>query len=230
MWLAVVLALFCALGVIGQASAQQEARTAPGGLVDPVGASGLYACSVGDAREIAFRVTAFEDGQYKIEERAGSTPAVGVARYPWQLATATLFRERVTARGARKFRRLTGSLRSLHELVPGQRIAADYAEAPLDGASRPLEWRYEIAIGARVASFAPSGLGEVEIVPLEETRVRYVDGQGAPLALSAATAGFERREVARVAYAPALGVALRIERRVNDRTVEACSLAAYTRP
>lgn len=210
--------------------AAAEGARAPGGEVDPLGAKGVYACSVGAAAQVTFSVAKFADGQYHVEQR-GDGATVGLARYPWQMATATLYRERVTARAASKFRRLNGSLRELQELLPGQAIAADYAEAPLDGSSQPLEWRYEVRIGKRAASFGPSGLGEIEVVPVEETRTRYVDGQGQPLPLQRAAEGFERREVARIAYAPALGLALRVERRTADgQSLEACSLASYERP
>ncbi len=219
------LATFACAGVALAA----EPQLAPGGRVDPLGVSGAYACSVGDARRIEFQVVAFEDGTYRTEERADAGGPVGVRRYAWQFATATLFRERVTSSGAVKFRRLTGSLRMLQELLPGKRIGAEYAEAPLDGSGQPLEWRYEVVVGDSAVSFAPSGLGEVAIVQIEERRWRYVDGQGQPLPLGAAAQGFERRETARIAYAPDLGLALRIERRAGARVIEACSLDAYRR-
>ena len=44
-------------------------------------------------------------------------------------------------------------------------------------------------VKGRAASFAPSGLGEVTIVQIEEQRTRYVDAQQNPLALSEAAAG-----------------------------------------
>lgn len=223
-----IVALLVAL--VWPALASAEGARAPGGEVDPLGVKGVYACSGGGAAEVSFRIAKFEDGKYQVEQRAGGV-TVGLARYPWQLATATLYRERVTARAASKFRRLTGSLRELQELLPGQAIAADYAEAPLDGSSQPLEWRYDVRVGRRVASFGPSGLGEIEVVPVEETRTRYVDGRGQPLPLQRAAEGFERREVARIAFAPALGLALRIERKTADgQPLEACSLTRYERP
>ncbi|MEQ9125599.1 MAG: hypothetical protein RIM80_23890, partial [Alphaproteobacteria bacterium] len=206
-------------------------QVAPGGRIDPLGASGVYDCSVGPAPgETAFRVAAFEDELYRIELSLPDGGSVGVAKYPWQLATATLYRERVGAQGAAKFRRLTGSLRLLQELKPGQRIAADYAEAPLDGSSPPLEWRYEITVGAPAASFGPSGMGEIPVTPVDESRRRYVDGQNAPLPLAEATSGFEILETARIVYAPDLGAPLRIERMRDGKMIEACSLAAFRKP
>ena len=219
-----VAALFAAA-----APAAAEERMAPGGKVDLLGVSGAYACSVGDHAEIAFRIEAFEDGQYRIEERLSGGATRGTAKFPWQFATATLFRERVTARGATKFRRISGSLRTLLELTPNWSVAADYAEAPLDGASRPLEWRYEIAVGQPVAGFGPSGVGEVALYPITERRSRYVDAQGEPLSAAEASQGFLIQEEARVNYAPALGLPLRIERRRNGDTIESCALSAFRR-
>lgn len=223
--LATLLALACASTL---ASAQTlEPVRAPGGLVHPVGASGIYNCTVGSSREIAFRFESFQDGQYRIIETPSSGPAADVYRYPWQLATATLHRERISGAGASKFRRINGSLRRLQELAPADDIIAEYAEVALDGAAQTLEWRYEIIVGQRAASFAPSGLGEVVVIPISESRRRYLDPQGAPLPLAGSGSGFTREETARIAYAPALGVPLRIERTVNGRPVEACSLAAF---
>lgn len=196
--------------------------------VDPTGISGMYRCAVGKATAIRFKFTAFDDGQHRIEEDIGGE-ARRTSRYPWQLATATLYRERVSGLGAAKFRRLTGSLRVLQELKPGL-ISANYAEAPLDGASEPLEWRYDVTVKGRAASFAPSGLGEVEVVLIEERRTRYVDGQQRPLKLEDAALGFDWSEVATVVYAPALGLALRVERKREGRVIEDCSLAEYKRP
>lgn len=201
--------------------------TAPGGQITPTGVSGSYGCSAGPAGKIDFRFVDFADGLHHVEERGDGGPAVGVYRYSWQLATATLYRERVSAAGATKFRRVTGSLRTLHELAPGTEIIADYLEASLDASAEPIEWRYRIKIGRRAASFAPAGLGEVAIVQIEESRTRYVDGQGRPLKLNEAANGFDRQETARIAYAPALGLPLRIERMSGGRTVEACSLSSY---
>lgn len=195
--------------------------------VNPTGVTGMYRCAVGDAATVRFSFTGFDDGQHRIEESLGGRDRL-TARYPWQLATATLYRERVSGQGAAKFRRLTGSLRLLQELKPGL-ISANYAEAPLDGSTVPLEWRYDVRVKGRAASFAPSGLGEVTIVQIEEQRTRYVDAQQNPLALSEAAAGFDVTEVATVSYAPKLGLALRIERKREGRVIEACSLAEYKR-
>lgn len=214
----------------GGAAAEDNPSTAPGGEINPVGVSGVYACTVGDAAEAPFRIARFADGQFHIEMTSAGR-SIGLARYSWQLATATLYRERVTAEGASKFRRLNGSLRTLHELIPGHRVAADYAEARLDGASPAVEWRYEIAVGRRAASYGPNQIGEIEILPVEETRITYVDAQGQPLPLARASEGFERREHARIAFAPSLGVALRVERtKADGGAISACSLASYTRP
>jgi len=219
------------LGAAPVAAAEPEPQIAPGGKVDPLGVSGSYDCTVGPATgDIGFRVAGFGDELYRIELTLPDGGGVGMSKYPWQLATATLYRERVGAQGAAKFRRLTGSLRLLQELKPGQRISADYAEAPLDGSSPPLEWRYEIAVGAPAASFGPSGLGEIAVTPVEERRRRYVDGQNAPLPLAEAASGFEVLETARVVFAPDLGLPLRIERRRDGATIEACSLSAYRKP
>lgn len=196
--------------------------------VDPTGVSGMYRCAVGEATAVRFQFTGFDDGQHRIEEDIGGE-ARRTSRYPWQLATATLYRERVSGWGAAKFRRLTGSLRLLQELKPG-RISANYAEAPLDGASEPLEWQYDVTVKGRAASFAPSGLGEVEVILIEERRTRYVDNQQRPLKLADAASGFDWSEVSTVSYAPKLGLALRVARKRNGRIVEACSLAEYKRP
>lgn len=225
----VVLATLLA-GTFGltMASAQtlQPVR-APGGEVHPVGASGVYNCTVGASREIAFRFVSFQDGQYRIVETPSSGPAADVFRYPWQLATATLHRERISSAGASKFRRINGSLRRLQELAPADNIIAEYAEVALDGAAQTMEWRYEIVVGQKAASFAPSGLGEVVVIPISENRRRYIDAQGAPLPLTGSGSGFAREESAHIAYAPALGVPLRIERKLDGRPVEACSLATF---
>ncbi len=226
----VVAGVFLVLGFAAATgpAAAQASPLAPGGETDIVGVSGAYDCSVGDAGRVEFSVTGFGDGEYRIEQRIGPE-RIGVVRYPWQLATATLYRERVGGAGASKFRRLTGSLRTLQELPTGDPIIADYAEAALDGAREAYEWRYEISVGDRAASFAPSGLGEVAVVRIEERRSRYVDGQGDPLPLASAAEGFVREEIADIAYAPKLGLALRIERRGPEGVLEACSLAAYRR-
>jgi len=169
---------------LAPASAQTlEPVRAPGGMVDPVGASGVYDCSVGPAREVAFGFESFQDGQYRIIETPSAGPAADVFRYPWQLATATLHRERISGVGASKFRRITGSLRRLQQLAPADDIIAEYAEVALDGAAQTLEWRYEIVVGRKAASFAPGGLGGVVVIPISESRRRYVDAQGAPLPL-----------------------------------------------
>ena len=224
--LAAALAALMAPGL----AVAEDPRTAPGGLIDPTGVFGAYSCSDGPSRTITFRIADFQNGQYRIEETHDGQSSHRLERYSWQLATATLARERVSPRRAFKFRRLNGSLRTLHELIPGQKIAADYAEAPLDGRSQPLEWRYDIAIGQRAASFAPGGLGEIEVVPVEETRTRFVDGQGRPLPLQRAGEGLAVRETGTTLYAPDLGVALRYERMRDGRPLEACSLSEYRRP
>ena len=218
------------LAAMATGASAADGPAAPGGRVDPLGVSGSYECSVGSARRFSFKFVEYKDGLYRIEEVTEAGARRGVARYPWQLATATLARERVAATGATKFRRLNGSLRLLQELRPGQKIEAEYAEASLDGSEAALEWRYEIEVGAPAASFGPSGLGEVVVVPIVERRRRYADARNSPLPLAAASAGFEVAETATVAYAPELGVALRIERRRGDHTIQACSLSAYRRP
>jgi len=207
-----------------------EAPIAPGGRIDPLGVSGSYDCTAGPERRVSFEFVAFKDETYEIEQTAASGARAGISRYPWQLATATLVRERVTSGRAIKYRRLTGSLRLLQEMREGQTIAADYAEVSLDGARPAREWRYEIAVGPRAASYAPSGLGEVEVVRIEERRRRYVDAANAPLPLSDASAGFEIVEVSTLSYAPDLGVPLRIERRQGENVLQACSLSAYRHP
>ena len=221
--------VMAALTMSASVASAQDQALAPGGQVNPVGVTATYACSAGEAREIALRFVEFKGGEFQIEEQQGNATANGLSRYPWQLATATLYRQRVTARGATKFRRLRGSLRTLQELVPGGVISAEYAEAPLDGAAPPLEWQYQVTVGQRAVSFAPGGLGEVEIVQIEERRSRYVDGQGRPLTIANAARGFDRREIARIAYAPSLGVPIRIERKRDGSITEACSLSSYQR-
>ncbi len=224
LWAAAVLAA-------SAASAQSDdPSVAPGGVIDPVGVSGSYRCTAGPAKRIDFRFVAFEGGLHKIEEKPDVGPAFGTEKYSWQLATATLHRQRVTAKGAEKFRRVNGSLRTVQELTPNTLIKADYIEVPLDASALPIEWRYEIAIGVRAVSFGPSGVGEVAVIPITERRSRYVDGDGKPLALTAASSGFNRIETARIAYAPELGLPLRIERQGPDGLIEACSLSAYKKP
>lgn len=223
------VALLVAAVVLNVAPAAAQDRLAPGGKADLLGVSGTYVCTVGDHAEIAFRIDVFEDGQYRIEERLPGGATRGTAKFPWQFATATLFRERVTSRGATKFRRISGSLRTLLELTPNWSISADYAEAPLDGGARPLEWRYQISVGQPAAGFGPSGVGEVELFPITERRSRYVDAQGAPLPAAEAARGFLLQEEARVNYAPALGLPLRIERRRDGDTIESCALSVFRR-
>lgn len=223
---ALVAAALISLPAMALAQMLEPVR-APGGEAHPIGASGVYACTVGDARAVAFKVESFDDGQYRIVETPSAGPAADVYRYPWQLATATLYRERITSGGAAKFRRINGSLRRLQELAPADDIVADYAEVALDGRAQTLEWRYEIIIGKPAASFAPSGLGEVKVVPITELRRRNVDAQGAPLPLAGSTGGFTREEAADVVYAPSLGLPLRIARKVDGQTVQACSLAQF---
>lgn len=227
------VAVFLSLALASApASAQDDPKvsTAPGGVIDPLGARGAYVCTVGDSASIDFRFAGFEDGQHRIEQTLSDGRSVGLSRYPWQLATATLFRERVAADGAVKFRRLNGSLRQLHELRPDHKLSAEYAEASLDGARDAYEWRYEVTAGRPQASFAPSGLGEVVAIPIRERRWRYVDAAGAPLPLADATAGFERREDATITFSPDLGVVLRWERRDQTAVLEACSLSVYKKP
>ena len=89
--------------------------------------------------------------------------------------------------------------------------------------------RIEESLGGRAASFAPSGIGEVMIVQIEEQRTRYEDAQQNSLALSEAALGFDVTEVATVSCAPKLGLALRIERKRDGRVIEASSLAEYKR-
>lgn len=224
-----LLATFCLIAALAWPASQAAAETptAPGGEVDPIGVTGAYDC--GRGRE-PFRIAAFENGLYRIDRTTADGASMGLARFPWQLATATLYRERVTGRSAEKFRRLNGSLRVLHELPAGVRISADYAEAALDGSRQAYEWRYEIQVGRKAAAFAPSGLGEVAVIQIAERRARYVDARRNPLPLTAAASGFEVREEAHIAYAPSLGLALRIERRRDGQAFEACSLSEYRRP
>ena len=141
--------------------------------INPTGVSGMYRCAVGDSAIVRFKFVGFVDGQHRIEESLGGQDR-RTSRYPWQLATATLYRERISGQGAAKFRRLTGSFRLLQVLKPGV-ISANYAEAALDGSKLPLEWRYDVRVKGRAASFAPSGLGEVTIVQIEGRGTRYVD-------------------------------------------------------
>ena len=227
-----ILPLIALIALNSAPAAADNTQLAPADAVadriNPTGVSGVYRCAVGDAAVVRFEFKGYDDGQHRIEEDLGGVDRL-TSRYSWQLAMATLYRERVSGRGAAKFRRLTGSLRLLQELKPGL-ISANYAEAPLDGSSEPLEWRYDVRVKGRAASFAPSGLGEVVIVQIEEQRKRYVDGQQNPLTLENAALGFSLTETSTISYAPALGLALRVERKRDGRVIKACSLAEYKRP
>ena len=213
-------------------AAAEDSPLAPADAVadrmNPTGVTGVYRCAVGDAATVRFSFTGFDDGQHRIEESLGGRDRL-TSRYPWQLATATLYRERVSGQGAAKFRRLTGSLRLLQELKPGL-ISANYAEAPLDGSTVPLEWRYDVACQRpRRQLCAKRSLARSRLFRLRNSAPAMWMPSRTSLALSEAACGFDVTEVATVSCAPKLGLALRIERKRDGRVIEACSLAEYKR-
>ncbi len=106
--------------------------------IDPTVVTGIYRCAVGDSATVRFSCNGFDNGQHRIEENLGGRDRQ-TSRYPWQIAIATLYRERISGQGAAKSRPLTVTLRLLQELKPGL-ISANYAEAPMDGSTVPLEW------------------------------------------------------------------------------------------